>query len=68
MVWDCEEPLRVTEIHHTTIMHWIREAGMRSRQGAASPLEIPEITDKHELQTFVDNKRHKLWKWMRSQP
>ncbi|MBW4489465.1 MAG: IS1 family transposase [Trichocoleus desertorum ATA4-8-CV12] len=53
---------RVTEIHHTTIMHWIREAGHPLRD-APEAEEIPEITDLDELQTFVGHKRHKLWIW-----
>ena len=61
MVWACEKPLRVTEIHPTTIMHWIWEAGMHSPDAPSE--EIPEITDLDELQTNVCNKRHKLWIW-----
>ena len=53
---------RVTEIHHTTIMHWIREAGHPLRN-APEAEEIPEITDLDELQTFIGNKRNKLWIW-----
>ncbi len=51
---------RVTEIHHTTVMHWIREAG-HSLTDAPESEEIPEVTDLDELQTFVGNKRNKLW-------
>ena len=36
---------RVTEIHHTTIMHWIREAG-HPLQDAPDAEELPEVTDK----------------------
>ena len=53
-------PLRVTEIHHTTVMHWIRSAGHQLPDAPESE-EIPEVTDLDELQTFVGNKRHKLW-------
>jgi IS1 family transposase len=53
---------RVTEIHHTTVMHWLREAGHQLPDAPESE-EIPEATDLDELQTFVGNKRHKLWIW-----
>ncbi len=55
---------RVTEIHHTTVMGWVREAG--SKLPDVPKLESedkPEITDLDELQTFVGNKRHKIWLW-----
>ena len=53
---------RVTNIHHTTVMHWIREAGQGIADAPQSD-EIPEITDLDELQTFVGNKRQKIWIW-----
>ena len=53
---------RVTDIHHTTVMHWIREAG-HEVSDAPEADELPEVTDLDELQTFVGNKRHKLWIW-----
>ncbi len=60
MVWECEGPLRVTDIHHTTMLHWVREAGLPLPDAPQSE-EIPEITDLDELQTFVGNKRNQLW-------
>ena len=51
---------RVTGIHHTTVMHWIRAAG-RQLPDAPEVEEIPEVTDLDELQTNVCNKRHKFW-------
>ncbi|MEG5065129.1 IS1 family transposase [Microcoleus sp. B3-A4] len=53
---------RVTGIHHTTIIHWIREAGCQIPD-APELEEIPEITDLDELQTNICNKRNKLWIW-----
>ena len=53
---------RVTGIHHTPIIHWIREAGCQIPD-APELEEIPEITDLDELQTFIGNKRNKLWIW-----
>ena len=54
---------RVTDIHHTTVMGWVRTAGLKlpdvpEPESAAEPL----ITDLDELQTFVGNKRHKIWR------
>ncbi len=53
---------RVTGIHHTTIMHWVREAG-HQLPDAPEAVEIPEVTDLDELQTFVGKKRNQLWIW-----
>ena len=53
---------RVTEIHHTTIMNWIEEAGMEL-PNTPEEEEIPEITEIDELQTFIGNKKNKVWIW-----
>ncbi len=53
---------RVTDIHHTTVVHWIRETGHQLRD-APELEEIPEVTDLDELQTFVGNKGNKVWIW-----
>ena len=53
---------RVTEIDHTTVMHWVREAGNQLRD-APETEDIPEVSDLDELQTFVGSKRNKLWIW-----
>jgi transposase-like protein len=39
---------RVSEIHHTTIGHWVREAGLLLPDAPESE-EIPEVTDLDEL-------------------
>jgi len=62
MVWGCGAPLRVTGIHHTRIIHWITEAGCQIPE-APQFEEIPEIIDLDQLQTFLSNKRNKLWIW-----
>lgn len=54
--------MRVTDIHHTTILHWVRAAGLPLPDAPQSQ-EILEITDLDELQTFVGDKRNKLWIW-----
>ena len=53
---------RVTEIHQTTIMNWIIEAGMKLPDTPEED-EIPEITEIDELQTFIGNKKNKVWIW-----
>lgn len=53
---------RVTNIHHTTIMNWVREAGIGLPDAPAED-EIPEIAEIDELQTFVGKKRNKVWIW-----
>jgi insertion element IS1 protein InsB len=53
---------RVTEIHHTTIMNWIEEAGMELSDTPEED-EIPEITEIDELQTFIGKKNNKAWIW-----
>ena len=53
---------RVTEIHHTTVMNWIKEAGL-SLPDTPEESELPEITEIDELQTFIGSKKNKLWIW-----
>ncbi len=53
---------RVTEIDHTTIINWVEEAA-ESLSDEPPDSEIPEITEIDELQTFVGNKKNKLWIW-----
>lgn len=53
---------RVTDIHHTTVMSWVKEAGLNLPDVPETEAE-PKITDIDELQTFVGNKRHKEELW-----
>lgn len=46
---------RVTNIHHTEVMHWIREARLKLPE-APDPDEIPQTSELDELQTFVGYK------------
>ena len=50
---------RITGIHHTTIINWVRESGEKL------PLDIEEdspiLTELDELQTYVAKKRNKVW-------
>ena len=56
---------RVTGIHQTTVMHWIRDVG-HEVPDAPEADEIPEITELDYLQTFVGKKCNKLWIWILS--
>ena len=47
---------RVTDIHHSTILNWIQQAGQSLSDEPQDP-EIPEITEIDELQTFVGSKK-----------
>jgi len=49
-------------IHHTTVMGWVKEAGL-NLPDVPEVDQQPEITDLDELQTNVCNKRHKVWLW-----
>ncbi len=53
---------RVTEIDHTTIINWVEQAG-EALSDEPQDSEIPEITEIDELQTFVGNKKKKIWIW-----
>ena len=53
---------RVTEIDHTTIINWVEQAG-EALSDEPQDSEIPEITEIDELQTFVGNKKNKIWIW-----
>ena len=49
---------RVTGIHHTTVINWVRQAG-ESLPDAYDPDETPEVGELDELQTFVGSKKTK---------
>ena len=53
---------RVTEINHTTILNWIKQAG-ESLSEETQDSEISEITEIDELQTFLGHKKNKYWVW-----
>lgn len=54
--------ISLIEIHHTTIMGWVRAAGLKLPD-VPKLEEKPDITGLDELQTFVGSKRHKIWLW-----
>jgi len=49
------------EIHHTTIIDWVREAEAQLTEDEESdPIKVAELD---QLQTFVGNKKQKVWIW-----
>ena len=53
---------RATGINHNTVINWVREAGL-ALPDAPEALEIPEIAELDELQTFIGSKKNKFWLW-----
>ncbi len=53
---------RVTGLHHVTVINWVKQAA-ENLSDEPNDDEIPEITEIDELQTFVGNKRNKVWIW-----
>ena len=53
---------RVTDIHHTTIINWVKQVGGQLPD-AHVPQEIPGVGELDEIQTFVGSKKNKLWIW-----
>ena len=50
---------RVTGVHHTTIINWVKQIG--DRLDKAPPTEeIPETTQIDELQTYIGKKKSDL--------
>jgi transposase-like protein len=49
---------RVTGVHHTTVITWVRQAGMQLPD-APNPETIPEVGELDELETFVGSKKIK---------
>lgn len=46
---------RVTDIHHTTILHWVKQVST-ILPDAYDPEEVPQVGELDELQTFVKKK------------
>jgi transposase-like protein len=47
---------RVTEVHHTTIISWVKQVG-KLLPDAYNPDKIPEVGELDELETFVGQKK-----------
>ncbi len=52
---------RVTGIHHTTIINWVRESEAQLTEDEEG--EKPVLAELDELQTYVGKKTHKIWVW-----
>lgn len=51
---------RVTGIHHTTIMNWVKESGEELPEDESGE---PELAELDELQTYIGRKTDKIWIW-----
>ena len=51
---------RVTGIHHTTIMNWVKELG---EELSTEETEPPQVVSLDELQTYIGRKTNKIWIW-----
>lgn len=51
---------RITGIHHTTIMNWVRESGEKLPEDESGK---PEFAELDELQTYIGRKIDKIWVW-----
>ncbi len=49
---------RVTDVHHTTVIHWVKLVGA-ILPDAYTPETIPEVGELDELETFVGSKKTK---------
>ncbi len=52
---------RVTGIHHTTIINWVRESGEELPEDDEE--DEPTIAELDELQTYIGRKTDKIWIW-----
>jgi transposase-like protein len=50
---------RVTGVHHTTVIHWVKQVGERLPD-AYDPETTPEVGELDELETFVRSKKQNL--------
>ncbi len=51
---------RITGIHHTTIINWVRESGEDLPEDESSE---PELAELDELQTYIGRQTEKVWIW-----
>lgn len=50
---------RVTGVHHTTVIHWVKQLGTQLDDAPEAP-EIPQVGELDELETFVGSKNTKF--------
>jgi len=60
MAWDFAKRERVTGIHHTTIINWVKESGEELPEDESGE---PELAELDELQTYIGRKTDKIWIW-----
>jgi insertion element IS1 protein InsB len=53
---------RITGVNHNTVINWVKQVGF-SLPDAPDYEEIPEVAQLDELQTFVAQKKNKVWLW-----
>jgi len=51
---------RVTGIHHTTIINWVKESAERLSEDEE---DHPIVAELDELQTYIGRKTNKIWLW-----
>ena len=51
---------RVTGIHHTTIMNWVKES---SEELPEDEEGSPKVAELDELQTYIGRRSNKVWLW-----
>ena len=49
---------RVKGVHHTTVIYWVKQLG-EQLDDAPEELEIPEVGELDELETFAGSKKTK---------
>ncbi len=50
---------RLKEVHHTTMIHWVKSVGTRLPNANDSEAS-PEVAELDELETFVGSKKQNL--------
>ncbi|MEA5451941.1 IS1 family transposase [Leptolyngbya sp. CCNP1308] len=53
---------RVTGIVHTSLLNWVKQVGEHLPE-AYGPEEIPQVGELDELETFVGQRKNKVWIW-----
>jgi len=53
---------RVIGVAHTTVINWVQQVGALLPD-AYDPDDIPQVGELDELETFVGQKRNKVWIW-----
>ena len=49
---------RVTGVHHTTVLYWVKQVG-EHLPDAYAPAHVPQVGELDELETFVGAKKTK---------